>query len=688
MNFRIADTFTSSLARLTGEEQKAVKTTAFDLQLNPANPGMSFHKLERVRDKGFWSVRVSDDLRLIVHRSEGNLLLCYVDHHDKAYHWAERRKLVTHPTTGAAQLVELREETRVIHKTVVIEHVEHASPLCFQGLAEDTLLQYGAPEEWVPDLLQATESNLFELLEKLPDEAAEALLLLATGETPAAPVIRRDTNPFDHPDAQRRFRLLSNREELEMALDAPWHQWTVFLHPSQRELVEREFNGPARVSGSAGTGKTVVALHRAFEFARRHPESHVLLTTFSEPLLRALQSRMKRLAVQEPAVMERLELLTLDQLVQRTARRTGLQHELVISEKVRERLRELVSQHEDLGFSQEFVWEEWSHVVDAWGLATWEEYRDIARLGRKSRLPEGRRLALWSVYKLLLEDLKNEQRVTLAQLYHEVALAAAQADHQPFDCIIVDEAQDLNVYQLRLLAALSRNQPNSLFFAGDLGQRIFQPPFSWKALGVDVCGRSSVLRVNYRTSHQIRQQADRLLPTELQDVDGNLEERHGTVSAFNGPEPVIHTFASAEEELEHAIHWVRELQEKGIALGEIALFVRTQELAAVVTRQLADRDLKICLLDEKLDLRADSVSVTNMHLAKGLEFRAVAVLSCNEDLLPLQSRVETAASEAELDEILRTEGNLLYVACTRAREFLMISAQEPGSELLVDIQSN
>ena len=114
MEFLIADTFTDSLASSTGEEQKAVKTTAFDLQMNPANPGMKLHKLDKAKDKNFWSVRVSSDIRLIVHKTDRSLLLCYVDHHDKAYHWAERRKLETHPKTGAAQLVEVRETVQEI----------------------------------------------------------------------------------------------------------------------------------------------------------------------------------------------------------------------------------------------------------------------------------------------------------------------------------------------------------------------------------------------------------------------------------------------------------------------------------------------------------------------------------------------------------------------------------------------
>src|SRR5437667_4695455 len=156
MEFRIADTFADSLARLTGEEQKAVKTTAFDLQLNPANPGMSFHKLDKVKDKNFWSVRVSGDIRLIVHRSDESLLLCYVGHHDKAYDWAERRKLETHPTTGAAQLVEIRETVKEIIVPVYVQTERAPEPkqtadntLIFAGMSDDELLGYGVPSEWI-----------------------------------------------------------------------------------------------------------------------------------------------------------------------------------------------------------------------------------------------------------------------------------------------------------------------------------------------------------------------------------------------------------------------------------------------------------------------------------------------------------------------------------------------------------
>jgi len=311
MDFRIADTFTDSLGRLTGDEQKAVKTTAFDLQLNPANPGMSFHKLDKARDKNFWSVRVSQDIRLIVHKTENSLLLCYVDHHDKAYHWAERRKLETHPTTGAAQLVELRETVQeiTIPKYVEVEQPTPSKPPLFAHLPDDELLSYGVPDEWLSDVRKANEDTLLLLADHLPSEAAEALLELATGGRPqAAQPVLKNTDPFAHPDAQRRFRVMKNVEELERALEYPWEKWTIFLHPSQRELVEQNYNGPARVSGSAGTGKTIVALHRAIFLAQTQPDARVLLTTFSDILANALRTKLRRLISHQPRLGERLEV--------------------------------------------------------------------------------------------------------------------------------------------------------------------------------------------------------------------------------------------------------------------------------------------------------------------------------------------------------------------------------------------
>ena len=305
MQFRIADTFTSSLARLTGDEQKVIKTTAFDLQMDPSRPSLQLHRIDGGRDSNFWSVRVSRDIRIIVHRTQSSLMLCYADHHDEAYRWAERRKLETHPKTGAAQLVEVRE---TVEEIAVPVYVPAAQPkrLPFAGLSDDQLLSYGVPAEWLPDIQAADEDGILDLASHLPSEAAEALLGLATGGTPQVPSqVPAGVDPFDHPDAQRRFRVMRDLEALEQALDYPWEKWAIFLHPSQRAVVERDYTGPARVSGSAGTGKTIVALHRAVHLARANPKARVLLTTFSETLANALRDRLRILVGSEPRLAER-----------------------------------------------------------------------------------------------------------------------------------------------------------------------------------------------------------------------------------------------------------------------------------------------------------------------------------------------------------------------------------------------
>jgi mRNA-degrading endonuclease RelE of RelBE toxin-antitoxin system len=560
MQFRISDTFTGSLAKLDGNEQKAVKTTAFDLQLNPASPGMSFHRIDRARDPNFWSVRVSRDLRLIVHKTDDSLLLCYVDHHDAAYRWAERRKIERHPETGAAQIVEIRETVREIVVPRVVEAEpasEPARPL-LANVTEDELLGYGVPPEWIADALEADEDSLFELADHLPAEAAEALLDLATGTTPRRPpVVAADTDPFEHPEAQRRFRVMSDREELERALEAPWEKWTVFLHPAQRQLVEQDFSGPARVSGTAGTGKTIVALHRAAHLARSHLQARVLLATFSEPLAKALRSRLRLLIGSEPRIAERLEVQSLGRVGFTLYKaRIGTPH-VPTTEQMRKFLADAAERVGGHTFTSHFLWDEWKNVVDAWQLESWESYRDVQRLGRKTRLAESQRQVLWSIFSEVRTTLKDRGVITRAGLFDRLTRQLEESGRSPFDYAVIDEAQDVGVAELRFLAALAGDRPNGLFFVGDLGQRIFQQPFSWKALGVEVRGRSTTLRINYRTSHQIRRQADRLLDPELADVDGNVEDRRGAISVFNGPPPAIMLFDTVEDESRGVAGWIQ-----------------------------------------------------------------------------------------------------------------------------------
>jgi mRNA-degrading endonuclease RelE of RelBE toxin-antitoxin system len=690
MEFRIADTFTESLARLTGDEQKAVKTTAFDLQLNPANPGMSFHKLDKAKDKNFWSVRVSDDIRLIVHRTANSLLLCYVGHHDKAYAWAERRKLETHPKTGAAQLVELREKVQeIVVPTYVAapEPVAAKKPL-FAHVAAEELLSYGVPAEWLNDVRQVTDDTLLTLADHLPGEAAEALLELATGGKPRLPVtVAPATNPFDHPDAQRRFRIMSNLEELQRALEFPWDKWMVFLHPEQRQWVEREYSGPARVSGSAGTGKTIVALHHAVFLARSHPDARVLLTTFSGALANALHTQLKRLVSNEPRLAERIDVYSINTIGSRLYKSHFGQANLASHEVILSLLKEASQKVGAHRFSLHFLYTEWEHVVDAWQLESWEVYRDVVRLGRKTRLPEPQRALLWSIFDRVRTELANKKLITYAGLFSRLASIIATSKHSPFDYAVVDEAQDLGVQHVRFFAALGAKRPNALFFAGDLGQRIFQQAFSWKTLGVDVRGRSRTLRVNYRTSHQIRTQADRLLGLQVTDADGNVDERKDTISVFNGPPPEIRVVANEQEEGQVVSSWITERVKEGVTAHEFGVFVRSAAELDRAHAAVKGTGIPFKVLDEHVETTTGYLSISTMHLAKGLEFRAVVVMACDDEIIPLQERIETIGDDADLQEVYDTERHLFYVACTRARDYLLVTSVAPASEFLDDLRA-
>lgn len=688
MNFRIADTFTDSLAKLSNDEQKSVKTTAFDLQLNPANPGMQFHKLERAKDSDFWSVRANNDVRLIVHKTQGNLLLCYVGHHEEAYRWAQRRKLEIHPKTGAAQLVEIRETVKEVIIPKYVDEIQPSppKPILFKDLSDDELLTYGVPAEWLGDVRGVNEDTVLELAGHLPSEAAEALLDLAVGvkPQPVQPALTYD-NPFDHPDALRRFRVMNNVEELEKALDFPWEKWSIFLHPDQQQLVEKEYNGPVRVSGSAGTGKTVVALHRAVFLTRNNPDARVLLTTFSDTLANALKIKMRRLIINEPRLAERLEVHSLDYIGRRLYESNFGRQKIASKEIIRKTLEEISSQADENKFSLHFLSTEWDEVVDAWQLKTWETYRDIKRLGRKTRLPEKQREILWSIFNHTLSNLKSQGLITNSEIFSSLALKISGNNHPPFDYVVVDESQDLSVAQLKFLAAFDTGQPNTLFFAGDLGQRIFQLPFSWKSLGVDIRGRSRTLRINYRTTHQIRMQADRLLASEISDVDGNTEKRKGAISVFNGPKPVIKVLDSVEEEIQEAGTWISEQMKEGILPHEISVFVRSESELSRAIAAVEKTNIPSKVLDEHVEIAVNKISVSTMHLAKGLEFRAVVVMACDDEIIPSQKRIETVSDDTDLEEVYNTERHLLYVACTRARDHLLITGINPASEFLDDM---
>jgi hypothetical protein len=687
MNFLIADTFTASFNRLAGLDQKAVKTSVFDLQMDPVGNGLQLHRIDKSKDPNFWSARVNRDVRLIVHKTGDSLLVAYVDHHDAAYAWAERRRIEAHPRTGAIQIVEVRERVEEVAPPATFDFVfpepapgkpvEPTPQALFSALDDNALLSIGVPSDWLADVRAASEDGFFALTAHLPAEASEALLeYAATGRLVAPAPAPAIADPFAHPDALRRIRLIADQDELEQALAFPWEKWGVFLHPSQRALVERSFSGPARVAGSAGTGKTIVAIHRAVRLARENPNARILLASFSQPLADAMAKKLLVLAPETGGVVPRITTASFHGIAEQMYQlEHGLRPRIASDAVLREQLRAAATSTGLKGFSERFLLSEWTNVIDAWGLPSLDAYSSVQRMGRKSRLGPNQRASLWPVFQAVRDSLTAERYTTWANVFTGLAEALKQRPVKPFDHVVIDEAQDLAPAELKFFAAMAPAKADGLFLSGDVGQRIFQHPFSWASLGVDVRGRSHTLKVCYRTSQQIRRAADRLLPLILRDTDGLEDERRGIISVFDGPSPEVKSYTTVAAEADAVRQAVETWLREGIAAHEIGVFVRTPQIVA--RAQAAISGLA----------GANEMTTAPMSLAKGLEFRAVVVMACDEGILPLDERVADAADEGELDDIYETERRLLYVACTRAREHLLLTGVTPTSEYLSDFTS-
>jgi superfamily I DNA/RNA helicase len=461
----------------------------------------------------------------------------------------------------------------------------------------------------------------------------------------------------------------------------------VFLHPSQRDVVDRDFSGPARVTGTAGTGKTIVALHRAARAVREDAQARVLLTSFSRPLANALHAKLAILLADDPGKLARVSIASFEDAASELFQlATGRRPTLAPIDAQQAALERAIA---DLGYtdlSPRFVISEWRQIVDAWNLPDVGSYAKVPRIGRRNRLGSKQRETLWPVFEATRRTLAARGFVTSSQLFAVVeADAKAKAD-KPFTHVIVDEAQDLGVAELRMIGALATG-PNAHFFAGDLGQRIFQLPFSWLTLGVDVRGRSSSLRINYRTSRQIREAADQLLPPKVRDVDGIEDDRTGAQSVFEGPAPTIVECADEADEAAKVAAYLRAAIDDGISAAEIGIFVRSAEYLPRCRAAVAAAGLEARQLTERAEGFGDCVSLGTMHLAKGLEFKAVIVMACDDEALPLQSRVDEATDEDELREVFETERHLFYVACTRARDRLYLTGVMPTSDFFEDMRA-
>ncbi len=681
MKVIISKTLNDSLIRLDAQSQAAAKQAVFDYQVDPARPGLQKHRIDNTKDKGFWSLRVTRDIRLIIHEQGDVGVVCYVDHHDAAYKWAERRRLEVHPQTGAAQFVAIDERVEEVVKRIIRE-VEEEPPL-FKKYEKDYLLDLGVPVQWLDHVRIVGKSKLDTLIDLLPEEAVERLFELAEGRPVPRPVKVDTKDPFAHPDAQRRFRIIDSAEELKLALAAPWEKWIVFLHPSQRAAVEKQYAGPAKVSGGAGTGKTVVAMHRAAHLLRANPKARVLLTTFSTTLASRLQQSTELLLPPGSAERERLTIVNLHKLARDVWTRVNKRNLKILEADVLKRhidqaLRGAATQN----LSHKFLKGEWEVVVQPNGVKTWEQYKSVPRTGRGVPLGAKQRKAVWGVLERVVQSVSMSGFLTWDRVCHEVAEHVRHSTKEQFDHVIADEVQDFGLADLMLLRALAAEGTNDLFLCGDIGQRIFKGRSPWIAAGIETRGRSTKLRLNYRTTEQIQRLADRFLGGKVQDNDGDTEERD-TLSLLNGPEPEVAGYDSSGDEAQALSEWVLKLTNEGFQHRDIAIFARSEALVGELAENaLESISVPWASLKDEDALAQGAVAVGTMHRAKGLEFKAVAMVGCNKATLPSPAALKDLDDPADLDSAKEQERNLLYVACSRARERLLLSYSGQPSEFI------
>jgi len=636
-----------------------------NLFLDQGTPGFS---LEKLQGNNFWSGRVNEDLRLIMFRDGDANIVVHVGHHNDAYSWAANHDVKVHEATRSLQLIK--------SERLVEQVVEPGESRLFEQHDDHYLMALGVPPEWLPAVNDATDSNLDVLIDALPEEVALRLLTLNDGKL--VPVPRPHVGePLNHPDTLRHFKTVEVADDLAKALEYPWDQWTVFLHAEQRSLVEASFSGPAKVSGPAGTGKTVVALHRAFRLAQKDPSAKVLLTTFSRTLASRIEQMAQVLAGGADQVPENLTIQHIHSLARQVfCDHTGLQFQAILDPDMRAEIESAMGLRIMGSLTPAFLQAEWKHVIDYWGISDLESYRGHHRAGRGTILGQRQREDLWSIFGAVLQNIADtEGRLTFQQLAFAAARIAQDKPEVQFRHVIVDEIQDFGPAEIALIRSITPVDADDLFLCGDAGQQIYSRPFAWNSLGVQIQGRSRHLLSNYRNTKQIQELADMVMGAPAVGGDGETEDRRA-VSLLRGEVPIVKICKDETEEILCLSTWFEDMIKLGYEQNEIAVFSRRSatlsNIAEPALRQvsgLSRRDLQ-----DRRPPSGDGVAFGTMHRAKGLEFKAVAVIGCGKDDIPDIDTLANACDDADKKEIIELERNLLHVALTRPRERLLVTS--------------
>ena len=645
--------------------------------------GLHLEKLNNPRDPRFRTIRIDKFWRGVVLAPDSGdvYTLLRVLPHDDAYDWAQRHRVSVNAVTGRIELRDVVAIDEALPR--LVETAGKAPRRLFDDISDADLRRLGIDEQTLALARVLTDVAQLEALQRfLPQNQWDALYGLAAGLTPeevwAELGVAEAAEPYDTEDiaaavarTPERVVLVDGPEELMEVFRHPFALWRIYLHPTQRRIVHATYSGPARVTGGPGTGKTVVALHRAHELALRG-EGPVLVTTFTSTLSDSLEAGLKLLAT-SAEVLGRIHVRHVDQLsYQIFAERHG--RPAILRDSEEKAIWRRIIRHLGLPFTETFLAEEWRHVILAQQVGSAADYLAAKRAGRGRRLGARQKAQLWQAVWEFQEELKRRRLWTYETVCVEATRLLAERADKPYRHIVVDEAQDLHPVQWRLLRAAVAEGPDDLFIAGDSHQRIYHSRVSLRDVGVHVAGRSARLTINYRTTAEILAWSLGMLEGEpVDDMDGGLDTVAGYRSEVHGPPPRLAGFAVQKDELDALCRKVREWLDAGVAPEEIGVAARSNMLADAAAAALKAAGIPAGSLARSSD--ADRVvRAGTMHRMKGLEFRCVAVVGVGEHQVPAPNAV-TPAEEDELTHTqdLQRERCLLFVACTRAREELYVS---------------
>ncbi len=687
LKIAMSDDFLKSFAAVPRSQQLAVLNFVAKFRQNPMATGINYERIRDAADPNMRSVRINDNMRGIVLKPDvGNVYcLLWVDQHDDAYHWARRHRVAIHPDVGSIQIYAVQEEAAA---AFVQPEVIGTAGL-FDTLKDREIRRLGVPDEHLAAVRAVTSEEELDALEAtLPDEAFEALYLFAAGE-PFDKIVNEQSAPatvdqsdfgaaLERDSTRRHFVVLTDDSDLEALLAAPLERWRVFLHPSQRKLVERDWNGPVKVTGGAGTGKTVVAMHRAARLARQYaqmPGRPVLFTTFTKTLAEDIRQHLELLCT--PQELEKIQVVNLDQWASGLLRRFGYPHGLLYSETDRRRFWQaaMAAMPASVDLSAQFMRAEYERVVLPQGCETAENYMRASRVGRGGQLGRAIRKALWPVFAEYRAQLQAANVREPEEAFREACqLLRTEKPALGIRAMVIDEAQDISSAAFELIRAAVAEAENDLFIVGDAHQRIYRHKVVLSRTGIEVRGRSRSLKVNYRTTDEIRQWAcAQLEGCAVDDLDGNADSLRGYRSLTHGDAPDIIGSMSQQDDVTHIQTILKQLQDDGMELRQVCISARTNDDVDGIARALQLSGVACLKLENSTadDSAAPGVRLATMHRIKGLEFSVVILAAYKgaENYADQFSRDEDAGVTEDTE---LSERCLLHVAATRAKRNLFV----------------